>query len=229
MPAVVTLAVGGDRASLERIKYDGTRMLVALLTPVTLLAGIYAGPFLALWVGPRFVPDAWMLQLFLVATLPLVLSVLTQMAIGMGRVRLVAISSLVGALVNLPMSWFLTRAYGVSGVIWGTVLTTLFSNLLVPGVYLFRVLEIRPSTFLARTLSPPMAGAMALVAACWAFGSVVSPDPRGVPGLARALPFLANLAVGCLAYLAGYAATPTGRGDLGAVARKLLRRPAPDG
>ncbi len=101
-----------------------------------------------LWVGPKFVPDAWMLQLFLVATLPLVLSVLTQMAIGMGKIKVVAISSLVGALLNLPMSWYLTRAYGVSGVIWGTVLTTLFSNLLVPGVYLFRVLEIRPSTFL---------------------------------------------------------------------------------
>ena len=50
MPAVVSLSVGGDRASLERIKFDGSRMLVALLTPVTLLAGIYAAPFLALWV-----------------------------------------------------------------------------------------------------------------------------------------------------------------------------------
>jgi O-antigen/teichoic acid export membrane protein len=229
MPAVVSLAVGGDRASLERIKFDGTRMLVGLLTPVTLLAGIYAAPFLALWVGPKFVPDAWMLQLFLVATLPLVLSVLTQMAIGMGKVKLVAISSLVGSLLNLPISWYLTRAYGVSGVIWGTVLTTLFSNLLVPGVYLFRVLEIRPSTFLARTLSPPMAGAFALVVACWAFRSVVSPEPAGVPGLARALPFLANLAVGSVAYLAGYALMPAGRGDLSAIARKLLRRPAPDG
>jgi hypothetical protein len=171
-----------------------------------------------------------LLQLFLVATLPLVLSVVVQMAIGMGKIEVVAISNLVGALVNLPLSYFLTRRLGVSGVIWGTVLTTLVSNLLVPGVYVFRVLEIRPSTFFARTLSAPLAGALALIAACWGFRAVVPPDPSGtLSGLARSLPFLANLSVGTLAYLAGYVATPAGRGDLLAIARKLSRRPPPDG
>jgi len=227
MPAVVSLAVGGDLPGLERIKYDGTRLLVAALTPATLLAGIYARPFLTLWVGPRFAPDAWMLRLFLVATLPLVLSVIGQMAVGMGKLKVVALSSIAGALVNLPLSYYLTRRVGVSGVIWGTVLTTLISNLLVPGVYLFRALEIRPATFFARALSAPMAGGIALVAACWAFARILPPDPVGPPSLGRSVPFLANLAVGCLAYLAGYLATTPGRGDLEAIARKLLRRPGP--
>jgi O-antigen/teichoic acid export membrane protein len=226
MPAVVSLAVGGDKGSLERIKYDGTRLLVALLTPVTLLAGIYASPFLSLWVGPQFAPYAWMLQLFLVATLPLVLSVVVQMAIGMGKIEVVAISNLVGALLNLPLSYYLTRELGVSGVIWGTVLTTLFSNLLVPGIYVFRVLDIKYSTFLTRTLSAPMTGALALVAASWAFWSVLSPEPVGQsPGLIRSLPFLANLSVGTLAYLLGYVAAPAGRGDARAIVRKVFRLP----
>jgi O-antigen/teichoic acid export membrane protein len=230
LPAVVSLAVGGDKGSLERIKYDGTRMLVALLAPVTLLAGIYASPFLSLWVGPQFAPYAWMLQLFLVATLPLVLSVIVQMAIGMGKVEVVAISNLVGALVNLPLSYYLTRRLGVSGVIWGTVLTTLFSNLLVPGVYVFRVLDIKYSTFFVRTLSAPLGGALALVLSCWAFQKVVSADPAvgSEPGLARTLPFLANLSVGSLAYLIGYFATPAGRGDAQAILRKLRLRPPLD-
>ncbi len=223
MPAVVSLAVGGDRDSLVRIKYDGTRLLVAILTPATLLAGIYAAPFLSLWVGAGFAPYAHLLRLFLVATLPLMLAVIVQMAIGMGKIRVIAVSALVGSLVNLPLSYFLTRRIGVAGVIWGTVLTTLVSNLLVPGVYAFKVLEIRYGTFFARTLGPPLAGACALMAACWAFGSAVppGPDPIGPPGLARALPFLANLAVGSLAYLAGYALIPAGRGDVAAVGRKL--------
>ena len=38
---------------LDRLKYDGTRFLIALLLPVALLAGINAAPFLNLWVGPR--------------------------------------------------------------------------------------------------------------------------------------------------------------------------------
>ena len=228
MPAVVSLAVGGDKGSLERIKYDGTRILVALLAPITLLGGIYAAPFLHLWVGAEFVPYAWMLQLFLVATLPLVLSVVVQMAIGMGKIEVVAVSNLVGALVNLPLSFYLTRKLGVSGVIWGTVLTTLFSNLLVPGVYVFRVLDIKYSTFLVRTLSAPMAGALALVVACWAFGGLVPPGPsESSTGLMRILPFLANLSVGTLAYMVGYFGSPTGWGDAQAIARKLGLRPAP--
>ena len=227
MPAVVSLAVGGDKGGLERIKYDGTRLLVALLAPVTLLAGIYASPFLGLWVGPRFVPYAWMLQLFLVATLPLVLSVIGQMAVGMGQVKVVALSSLAGALVNLPLSYLLTRRLGVSGVIWGTVLTTLISNLLVPMVFLFRALEIRYATFFARALSAPMAGALALVAACWACRWLIPPGPIGSSGPGRCLPLLANLSLGCLAYLAGYVATPVGRGDLAAIGRNFPRRPGP--
>ena len=72
---------------------------------------------------------------------------------------MVALSPLLGSLVNVPLSYFLTTRLGVAGVIWGTVLTTLISNLLIPGVYLFRLLEIRLFTFATRTLGPPLAGA----------------------------------------------------------------------
>ena len=227
MPVVVSLSVAGDRVGLERIKYDGTRYVIALLAPVTLLAGIYAAPFLGLWVGPTFVPHAWMLQLFLVATLPLGLQVIGQMALGMGYLKIPALASIAGALINLPLSYFLTRRVGVSGVIWGTVLTTLVSNLLIPGAYFFRALEIRPATFLARTLAAPIAGVLALVPACYAFRLVLPPDPVGAGALGRLGPFLVNLAVGCLAYLGGYLLAPTGRDDLRSLARTVSRRREP--
>ncbi len=227
MPAVVSLAVGGDRGGLNRIKYDGTRFLIALLIPPTLLAGIYAGPFLHLWVGAQFVPYAWMLRLFLVATLPLVLSVITQMAIGMGYIRLIALVSLAGSLVNVPVSYILTRQVGVAGVIWGTVLTTLITNFLIPMLVLFPRLEIRYTTFVHQTLRPPLIGAVALVAACWGLGQILSPNPIEQAGLVgRIGPFLGHLTVGCLAYVAGYTTTATGRGDLAALVRKILRQPA---
>ena len=89
------------------------------------------------------------------------------MAIGINKIEVIALAALGGSLINLPMSCYLTSRLGVAGVIWGTVLTTFFSNLLVPGLYVFRVLEIDPRTYLKRTLSPPLAGALALVAATW--------------------------------------------------------------
>lgn len=224
MPAVATLAAAHDLRGLERLKYDGSRQLVALLVPVVLLAAIYARPFLHLWVGLRYVPYAWLMQLFLVASLPLALSVLSQMAVGLGQVEFVSLAPLAGAVVNLPLSFYLTTRLGVSGVIWGTVLTTLISNLIVPGVYLFRLLEVRPEVFAARTLGPPAAGAGVLLAAAWAIRALLPPDPVGSGFMRRGGPFLVNLAVCSAAYAVGYLATPLGRRDLSDSWRRLRGR-----
>jgi len=229
MPAVASLVAARDERALDRLKYDGTRLHVASVLPVALLAWVYAGPFLTLWVGNELGYDAarhaGLLRLFLVATIPLVLSVPVQMVIGMNRPKVIGVAALAGAMVNLPLSYVLTVKLGVAGVIWGTVLTTLFSNLLVPGVYAARVLEVRPRRFLVRTLSAPAAGGLALVAAAaalrWAWP--LAPRPTGGLSLLRWLPLAAHLAIGCLAYGAGYLAVPVGRADLVEFAGRLWR------
>ncbi len=176
MPAVASLAAARDLRGLDRVKYDGTRMHIGALLPVGLLAWIYAAPFLSLWIGDRqwtairalgydLSDVARLMRLFLIAAIPLVLSVPVQMSIGINKIKVIALAALAGSLINLPISCYLTARLGVSGVIWGTVLTTLFSNLLVPGIYLFRVLEIDLRTYLTRTLGPPLAGAAALLLA----------------------------------------------------------------
>jgi O-antigen/teichoic acid export membrane protein len=235
MPAVASLAASRDLRGLERVKYDGPRLHIGVLMPISLLAFVYAGPFLRLWVGDRLDYDAAdlapLMRLFLLATLPLALAVPVQMAIGMNKIKVIALAALVGSLVNLPISYYLTRRlgaygviWGVSGVVWGTVLTTLFSNLLVPGVYVFRVLEVRVRTFLSRTLSAPLAGAAALVASTWALRMALPPDPDGATASVRTILLVGHLASGSLAYVAGYLAVPTGRGDLAALVGWLRRR-----
>jgi Na+-driven multidrug efflux pump len=225
MPAVASLAAAEDREGIEKIKYDGTRMLVGLLLPVVLLAAFDARPFLEAWV-PKFAGQAWLMQLFLAATAPLVLSVLVQMATGMGRVRVIALAAMAGAAVNLPLSYAWTYVTGdVSGVIWGTVLTTLFSNLLVPGVYCFRTLDVRPGEFLRRSLGAPLAGAALLLPAAWLARGLVAPGAvAGASRLVRALPLLGHLSVGVAAYVAGYALAPSGRADLAGLGRKFRGR-----
>ncbi len=223
MPAVASLAAARDESAMERIKYDGTRLLVALILPVGLLAAIYAHPFLGLWV-PKFAPAYRLMQLFLVAALPLVLSVLVQMAIGVGAIRVVALSAMAGALVNVPLSYFLTLKLGVSGVIWGTVLTTLFSNLLIPGVHVFRVLGVNPLVFLRRSLGAPLVGASLLFASSWALRSTWSPEPVAGSVASRVTPLLAHLFVGMTAYLLGYLSMPEGRGDLAAIVARARRK-----
>lgn len=253
MPAVASLAAARDERGLERIKYDGTRLHVGVLLPVALLAWVYAAPFLTLWVGDRLGYDAArvapLLRLFLIAVIPLVLSVPVQASLGMNRIEVVALAALGGALVNLPLSFILTRKFGVQGVIWGTVLTTLFSNLLIPGIHVFRVLEIDFRTFLKRTLSAPFAGALALLMVTAALQAVWPLHPggntavsslrwlkhggssvqlfgflfTGARSLARWLPLALQVGVGAMAYAAGYLAAPAGRGDFLEIIRKMRR------
>jgi len=228
MPAVASLAAARDERALDRIKYDGPRLHLGLLLPVTLLAWIYAGPFLSLWVGGRLGYDgaklAPLMRLFLLATFPLILTVQAQMAIGMNRIALIAIASLAGSLLNLPVSYYLTRRLGVEGVIWGSVLTTLFSNFLIPGVYLFKILEVRWRDYLSRTLAGPVAGGLALVAVTLLVRLVWPVSTQGTSVLNRCIPLLVHLTIGSLAYIAGYLVTPTGRADLDLLVRKLRSR-----
>jgi O-antigen/teichoic acid export membrane protein len=229
MPAVASLAAARDERGLDRIKYDAPRLHIGILLPVALLAWIYAGPFLTLFVGDKLGYDgareAPLMRLFLIATVPLVLAVHAQMAVGMNKIAVIALAALGGSLINLPISYYLTLKLGVAGVIWGTVLTTLFSNFLIPGAYIFRVLEIQWKTYLTRTLGPPLAGAVSLVVLTWVarswFPIVLQ---GGGPSLAQSPPLLIHLTLGCLAYLAGYLIVPKGREDLEIILRKLRNR-----
>lgn len=224
MPAAASLAAAQDKSGLDRVKYDGVRLHFGLLLPVGLLAAIYARPFLELWVGPAKAEYAPLMQLFLVACLPLVLSVPVQVSTGLGRVRVVALSALVGSLVNLPLSYYLTLKLGVSGVIWGTVVTTLFSNLLVPGIYVYRVLELDLRRFLRQSLLPAFVGALFLIFACVLLHLIdgLLPKFTGSSGLAFVLG--CKLLAGMFAYAVGYLAVPEGRTDGSWIVGKIWKQ-----
>ena len=223
MPAAASLAAVKDKGGLDRVKYDGVRLHFGLLLPVGLLAGIYARPFLELWVGPAKAEFAPLMQLFLVACLPLVLSVPVQVSTGLGHVKVVALAALGGSLINFPLSYYLTLKLGVAGVIWGTVVTTLFSNLLIPGIYVYRTLEIQPLVFLRRSLAPAIVGALALVLASCALSYVVGDQSAGLGSLERLAWLAGHLALCMVAYGLGYLLVPSGREDAGWILGKLRK------
>ena len=213
MPAAASLAAARDKGGLDRVKYDGVRLHFGLLLPVGLLAAIYARPFLGLWVGPSKAQYAPMMRLFLVACLPLILSVPVQVSTGLGHVRVVALAALGGSIINLPLSYYLTIKLGVVGVIWGTVLTTLFSNLLIPGIYTYRTLSIDPREFLRRSLAPALAGSILLAIACLGLGSFLDASAPGQASWMKLLILIGHLMVAMVAYGVGYLLVPSGRED----------------
>jgi O-antigen/teichoic acid export membrane protein len=146
------------------------------------------------------------------------------MSIGLNKVKVIGLSALAGSLFNLPISCFLTARLGVAGVIWGTILTTLFSNFLVPGIYVFRVLEIDPRSYLRRTLIAPLAGGVSLIVMTWVLRQLMPNANAGPAPWSRALSLVLHLSVGTIAYLAGYLLVPGGRADFWDLFTRLRRR-----
>lgn len=204
MPAAASMAATKDLASLDRVKYDGVRLHFGLIVPVALLAGLYARPFLYLWVGPAKAQYAPLMQLFLVACTPLVLSVPVQVSTGLGHVRVIALAAIGGSLINLPLSYYLTIRIGVAGVIWGTVLTTLFSNLLIPMVYTFKKLDVNFRQFFWRSLWPILAGAACSIVVAVLMSFFLTPEPAQATKGTRLVLLLLHLAACTLAYAIGY-------------------------
>jgi hypothetical protein len=104
------------------------------------------------------------------------------------------------------------------------VLTTLFSNLLVPGLYVFRELDIDPRAFMIRTLSAPLSGAVLLLAATSVLQLVLPESPVRNESWLRLFVLFVHLLVGSLAYVGGYVLMPIGRRDLFEIAGRLKQR-----
>lgn len=224
MPAAASLAAAKDIKGLDHVKYDGVRLHFSLLLPVGLLAGIYARPFLYLWVGPDKAQYAHLMQLFLLATLPLVMSVPVQVAIGLGHVRVIGLAGMAGAVVNLPLSYFLTLKLGVSGVIWGTVLTTFFSNLIIPGIYVFRNLEIRPVEFFRRSLGAGLSGSLMMCVGLLGINLIWDVNAPNSTWSMKLVFLMMHICIGLLIYATGYFLNYWGKKDREWILSKVRNR-----
>ena len=187
--------------------------------PVGLLAWIYAGPFLSLWIGNRLGYDAatWrtLMRLFLLAAIPLVLSVFVQMSIGLNKIKVIALSALAGSAVNLPISCYLTARLGVSGRDLGN---GAHDPVLEPcscrESTSFECSRSTSAILLTRTLSAPFAGGIALVVGDLGYANVdAGVLPRNVASGRDRCRSSLHLTVGTLAYIGGYLLTPVGRAD----------------
>jgi O-antigen/teichoic acid export membrane protein len=131
-PAAAELHVRGDRAGLERLYHDGTRLMLLVLISVVLPAALWAGDFYRLWIGEKYltgVPFHSVAVLFEILLISVVADyssgVAGQILTGAGRVRAVATTLMCGSIVNVTLSLVLIRQYGLAGVAMATVIASI--------------------------------------------------------------------------------------------------------
>lgn len=122
-PVVVDFATLGQAERLRRVLVQGTRISLAMVIPVTTGLVILAGPLVRAWVGPRFEASIPIIYILSIAVAIRVgCSMATTLLKGAGRHRLLALTNVAAALVNLGLSILLVRPFGLMGVAVGTAI-----------------------------------------------------------------------------------------------------------
>jgi O-antigen/teichoic acid export membrane protein len=157
LPVASELHAAEDRGRLVTLYLVSTRLTAAIFLSIGLVVVILAGQILGAWVGPGFedaVPVITILTLagFLVTTQWPAGAILQ----GMGRFRLVAISSLASGIVNLGLSIVLVQRMGIVGVALGTLLPTAAEAMGFVLPYTMWVLGVSPRRALREVWLPAL-------------------------------------------------------------------------
>jgi O-antigen/teichoic acid export membrane protein len=172
VPTVSSLDALGESEKIRTVIVVGTRYVMWIIVPAEAGLLFLGKPFLALWMGPRYVDLCY--PTLAILTIPLALamaqSVAARVLYGMGRLRWFARVVMIEAAVNLLLSLALVKPFGVEGVALGTSIPNVVSNLLVLG-YVCRILNLRRSTYLKQAWRLPVLTGAGLAVCWWFVGS----------------------------------------------------------
>jgi O-antigen/teichoic acid export membrane protein len=162
-PAATELHVRGDRERLERLYHDGSRLTMLVMIPLVLIAGIWAHDFYRLWIGNRYLGNgqfqsvAVIFQILLISSsTSFAFSIAQQILIGAGRVRTVAIALLCASTMNLALSVFLIRIYGLAGVAMAAAAASVVIDLITMPIMVQRFVGLPLLLFLRRACTRPL-------------------------------------------------------------------------
>ena len=122
-PVVVDYDTGRHDARLRELLVQGTRLSLATTLPVVGSMALLAEPVVVGWTGPTYRPAALVLQILSVVVLIRVGSSTAATVLrGAGHHRLLALSNMAAALVNIGLSLLLIRTYGLPGMAVATLI-----------------------------------------------------------------------------------------------------------
>lgn len=122
-PTVVDNDTSSRTARLQAIFLVGTRFSLATVIPISGTLMLWASPLVYAWVGPEFDDSVLVLQLLACSVMARVGSATAATVLkGAGSHRLVAVTNVTTAVVNLSLSIALVGSLGLLGVAIGTLI-----------------------------------------------------------------------------------------------------------
>jgi O-antigen/teichoic acid export membrane protein len=131
-PVVVDSDAMNRNERLQQVLLEGTRLSLATVIPIAATLIVLAQPLVLVWVGPKMIGSAIIIQILALAVaLRVGNATSTTLLKGAGRIRYLAGVNIVTGLVNLFMSAALVKPFGLPGVAFGTVVPVAFASIFV--------------------------------------------------------------------------------------------------
>ncbi len=122
-PTASELETRGEGARLHEMMIAGTKYSVLLSWPVLIGLVIFGGNFMTTWVGDRYAESARLITVLAIPTmLALPQSATSSVLFGISRHKGVVMLALLNAALNLALSLWWVRPYGLMGVAMGTAI-----------------------------------------------------------------------------------------------------------
>jgi O-antigen/teichoic acid export membrane protein len=157
----------GDLVRLQRAFTAGNRACALIIFPLCVTLLILGKSIIEAWVGAKYVTSYSVLVLLLVPrSIYLAQSTSNKILLGMGQHRILAFVLLLEGGVNLALSLFLVRRFGIIGVALGTAIPLACTSIFFLPRHACRVLDMPLGTFLNRAywlpflLCLPLAGVL---------------------------------------------------------------------
>jgi O-antigen/teichoic acid export membrane protein len=216
-PHASAQARNSDRESLAQTAVDGTRAMLLIGVPLSLLLTVLAAPGIRAWVGPGYGTSAEVLLVLAIA-FGLASPVRTLQAViaGSGRVRVLCAITAVEVAVNFTLSIVLAHAIGPVGVALGTLAGIVLVRLPVVLLVGSREVKIRAYALLRGGVLPHLLPTIVCAGVLLAGRPLAQ---RSIPGLA--LVAIAGIATYLVIYFS-FGATPTERARAAGVMTKVL-------
>ncbi|HEY4783634.1 MAG TPA: flippase, partial [Chthoniobacterales bacterium] len=144
VPAASTYEAAGDSASLLMLYKNGTRATLMISLPI-LITFIVRGPtFIGLWMGPEYAHSSGIVLIILSIALFFSYANRTAGAIAFGveKHKTTALWSIGEGVANLALSILLVHWYGIYGVAIGTMVPSLFVQVILWPRYISKLVGL---------------------------------------------------------------------------------------
>ena len=182
-----------DPGAITGVILRAARLATLLILPIAVTFVLRGARFVDVWMGPAYGLEAG--RILRILSLGLLFSAATQVTLsalmGLSRHKEYVPFNIAEALLNLGMSIYWVRPFGIAGVALGTTVPSLVSSLIVMPWYVRRSAGVPPGSYLVQAwLRPfvallPFAAVTALIEHYWVAHGLVS----YFAGVIVALPF----------------------------------------